>query len=77
LTAQTARAMLVVTAGTRPERRRETGMESNRPWCEESGHKPNPKHGPDSFCALAWELGITKEDNPDEWRELKRLTKGA
>lgn len=24
---------------------------------------------------LAWELGITREDNPDEWRELSRLTR--
>lgn len=24
---------------------------------------------------LAWEMGITREDNPDEWRELSRLTR--
>jgi hypothetical protein len=41
------------------------------PWCIEQGHEP--KHDADSFCAMTWELGITREDNPDEWRELKRL----
>jgi hypothetical protein len=27
------------------------------------------------FAQEAWELGIYREDNPDEWRELKRLTR--
>lgn len=27
------------------------------------------------FRLLVWELGITKEDNPDEWREAKRVTR--
>jgi hypothetical protein len=47
--------------------------ESNRPWCIEQGHKPNPLHTAAGFCAMTWELGITKEDNPEEWRECKRL----
>jgi hypothetical protein len=28
------------------------------------------------FRLLVWELGLTPEDNPDEWREAKRITKG-
>lgn len=44
-------------------------------WCIDQGHVPNPKHGATSFCAVAWELGITREDNPDEWAELKALMK--
>lgn len=48
----------------------------SRPWCTDRGHSPKQAHGPDSICAVAWELGITKEDNPDEWRELKRVIKG-
>lgn len=27
------------------------------------------------FAQLAWELDIYKEDNPDEWKELKRVTR--
>ena len=50
-----------------------TGDTRRNPWCEDSGHAPNPKHDPNSFCALAWEAGITQDDNPDEWAELKRL----
>ena len=46
---------------------------SGQPWCIEQGHDPKPSHDAGSFCAMTWELGITKEDNPDEWRELKRL----
>jgi hypothetical protein len=50
-----------------------TGTTTNRPWCVETGHAPNPKHDTQSVCALAWEMGITPEDNEDEYRELKRL----
>lgn len=28
------------------------------------------------FAQLAWEAGITKGDNPDDWRELRRVTRG-
>jgi hypothetical protein len=44
-------------------------------WCEWNGHSANKTHGPSSVCALAWEMGITREDNPDEFRELKRLVR--
>lgn len=27
------------------------------------------------IAQLAWELGLYREDNPDEWRELERLTR--
>lgn len=27
------------------------------------------------FGQLAWELGINRLDNPDEWRELKSVTR--
>lgn len=27
------------------------------------------------FAQEAWELGIYRNDNPEEWRELKRLTR--
>lgn len=30
--------------------------------------------GHTEFAQTAWELGIYKEDNPEEWRELKRVT---
>lgn len=25
------------------------------------------------FAQMAWETGLTKADNPDEWSEMKRL----
>lgn len=50
---------------------------SNRPWCVARGHAPNDKHTATGFCAMAWELGITKEDNPEDWAELKSVTKGT
>jgi hypothetical protein len=43
-----------------------------RPWCVDRGHAPNPAHAADGFCALAWEAGITEEDNPEECSELRR-----
>jgi len=49
---------------------------ASRPWCVERGHAPNDNHTAGGFCAMAWELGITREDNPEEYWELKRLYKG-
>lgn len=31
--------------------------------------------GHTEFAQMAWELGLYREDNPDEWKELKRLTR--
>ena len=39
-----------------------------------AGHRSLLEHT--QFGQLAWELVIYREDNSDEWKELRRLTRG-
>jgi hypothetical protein len=48
-----------------------------RPWCTESGHDPNSDHDVTSLCAVAWELGISEENDLAQYAELRKRLDAA